>query len=334
MSEPTAHAAHAPRHGRHSAGTVAVGAWTPRVLNSGTPRHLRPPATAESHLATARPLAFDEPAMFAPPPEPPPLDPFVDTPSLGLGKFNLGAVPASVTPPRSWRHAAWFAVFAAAGVLVTLVYLSVSLVGPPVPADRINALPGFPSQAFPPGDTSSSDRREPSTGQSDGHTITWEYDLPSDVEAESTGDSNTAALGVIDGEGASDHPLPPTLTTAPSYPPPETTVVSGLAPQYSPPASPRQMASNIEEYFREVTTDPAAASTKTGGDLGSEGASGIRRRYGDASSVQVRRIVANPGDRTASCDLTVHHKDGSVSTETHTLRFSDDKNLKITGDSS
>lgn len=289
---------------------------------------------AEPHLAAARPLISGEPAMFAPLPQPPPLDPFVDTPSLGLGKFNLGAVPASVTPPRSWRHAAWFAVFAAAGVLVTLVYLSVSLVGPPVPADRINALPGFPSQGFPPGDTPSSDRHEPSTGQSGGHAITWEYDLPSDVEAESTSDPNTAALGVVDGEETSGHPLPPTVTTTPSYPAPETTVVSGLAPQYSPPASPRQMASNVEEYFREVTADPAAASAMTSGTLESEGASGIRRRYGDASSVQVRRIVANPGDRTASCDLTVHHKDGSASTETHTLRFSYDKNLKITDDSS
>src|SRR5690606_9920859 len=45
------------------------------------------------------------------------LSPTVD----GLSKFDLGNVPASVTPPRSWRKAAWFATMSSCGVAVALV---------------------------------------------------------------------------------------------------------------------------------------------------------------------------------------------------------------------
>ncbi|NUT47951.1 MAG: hypothetical protein HOV94_11670, partial [Saccharothrix sp.] len=53
-------------------------------------------------------------------PLPPPPDPLADTDAVGLRKFNIGLVPASVTPPRTWRLAAWFAVLSSAGVLVGL----------------------------------------------------------------------------------------------------------------------------------------------------------------------------------------------------------------------
>ncbi len=43
-----------------------------------------------------------------------------EAPATGLRKFDLGNVPASVTPPRSWRRAAWFAVGTSAAVVLGL----------------------------------------------------------------------------------------------------------------------------------------------------------------------------------------------------------------------
>src|SRR5205085_12640098 len=62
--------------------------------------------------------------------------------------FNIGLVPASVTPPRSWRHAAWFAVLSSAAVLVGLM-VAAALVGPSRSNSRIDALPGYPSYLPP-----------------------------------------------------------------------------------------------------------------------------------------------------------------------------------------
>ncbi|MFD1151709.1 hypothetical protein ACFQ3T_31630, partial [Saccharothrix hoggarensis] len=77
-------------------------------------------------------------------PPPPPPDPLVDTDEMGLRKFNIGLVPASVTPPRTWKRAAWFAVLSSAGVLVGLAIAAAKLVGVSNPVERIG-MPGYPT---------------------------------------------------------------------------------------------------------------------------------------------------------------------------------------------
>ncbi|GAB3547534.1 hypothetical protein J2S53_002465 [Actinopolyspora lacussalsi] len=52
-----------------------------------------------------------------------------EEPEGGLCEFGLGMIPASITPPRTWRRAAWFVVVSAAAalggiVLVTAVVMS------------------------------------------------------------------------------------------------------------------------------------------------------------------------------------------------------------------
>ncbi len=71
-------------------------------------------------------------------------DPFVDSGSVGLRMFNLGTIPASVTPPRSWRRAAWFTVAASMAALAGLVVLGALLVGPTQERGQTTALPYFP----------------------------------------------------------------------------------------------------------------------------------------------------------------------------------------------
>ncbi|WP_091574601.1 hypothetical protein [Actinokineospora alba] len=70
---------------------------------------------------------------------------FPDAPATGLAKFDLGSIPASVTPPRTWRHAAWFAVAATLLVMVGLTYAAVTLVTNPRKPEVVDALPGLPS---------------------------------------------------------------------------------------------------------------------------------------------------------------------------------------------
>ncbi|RCW46677.1 hypothetical protein DFQ14_10113 [Halopolyspora algeriensis] len=65
-----------------------------------------------------------------PTPQHPPRDPLEDThPDGGLYKFDLGTVPASVTPPPTWRRAAWFAVASSAATLGGLMFATAALMG-------------------------------------------------------------------------------------------------------------------------------------------------------------------------------------------------------------
>lgn len=67
-----------------------------------------------------------------------------DSGSVGLQMFRLGTIPASVTPPRSWRRAAWFTVLASVAALVGLVVAGALLVGPSREHGRISAFPYIP----------------------------------------------------------------------------------------------------------------------------------------------------------------------------------------------
>ncbi|WP_175496636.1 hypothetical protein [Actinopolyspora alba] len=62
-------------------------------------------------------------------PDAPPRSRCPEEPAGGLCEFGLGMIPASITPPRTWRRAAWFVVVSAAAalggiVLVTAVVMS------------------------------------------------------------------------------------------------------------------------------------------------------------------------------------------------------------------
>lgn len=80
----------------------------------------------------------------------PPPDPLTDTaPTGGLHTFDLGMVPASVTPPRTWRHAAWFAITTSAAALGGVVLAGSLLVNSPVRLDGLD-LPSIPRGDYPP----------------------------------------------------------------------------------------------------------------------------------------------------------------------------------------
>lgn len=276
----------------------------------------------------------------------PPVDPFADTNSLGLRKFNIGTVPASVTPPTTWRRAAWFSVLASAGALAGLISLSIALAGPPKSTEQIG-LPGIPGNApqfpfdkqdNPPGGPTSSpfftdrpsgsmDRRDRGRGE-----------LPNTARQPSLGNRTGTRPGGDGGAGrGSDVPAPPGSSSVPgptrAAPPPEIIIV---------PVEPRRgfldprttdgqrMAERTVRYFDLVTNDPAAAYQLTDG---SQSVEELRQRYDGVSSIEVKSVRSDPNSATTATELTVTKSDGSMTTQQRTLTFTPTEDPKIHADS-
>src|SRR5882672_1887560 len=99
-------------------------------------RHRREPGGANWTPEVPRAVRYGSPAVARSIPGPRDPGPVVayawpETPPTGLRKFNLGTIPASVTPPRTWRRAAAFAIGTAVLVVLGLGLAAFTLVGNP-----------------------------------------------------------------------------------------------------------------------------------------------------------------------------------------------------------
>lgn len=298
------------RHGRHRRGHVNS-AWTPAVRPSEAgriPSHARfgwvPPSPADD--------ADDTAVVHAVP----------ETPPRGLRKFDLGIVPASVTPPRSWRKAAWFAVGTSAAVVCGLVVAAVRLVGTP-PGDTIDALPAFPTQslgALPVDETATAEatstrRPTPPSSSPDSRPET----ISAQPVAPRTGSPEPGTIT------SADAPTGP--TTEPS-PPPRTTV----GPRPLTPTDPQAMGDRTELYFALVTEDPRAAHDMCTGSMAREGPAGIRSRYEGVDHVEVQDITIDRNLATTTSTVKIVRKDGSATVEERQLTFTWGGNPKISDD--
>ncbi|RLK60923.1 hypothetical protein [Actinokineospora cianjurensis] len=258
----------------------------------------------------------------------------VDRPATGLAKFDLGSIPASVTPPRSWRHAAWFAVTSAILVVIGLTYAAATLMSGPRRPDVIEALPGLPSQ-FP----------RPLTDAPSGLTSTPEQQRESPAPTTTTADSPapgpvapppTEAPPTASGPGSSalvqstSAPRPFFETDEPPSAAPRSTVVTPML--VVPPNDPKAMGDRTEDYYRRVVTDPDAAYAMTSGYLRRQGQEQIQRRYAGVSRVEVERIVIDPTRARTRSVLKVFREDGTVVSEERELTFSYGDDPLITAD--
>jgi hypothetical protein len=256
----------------------------------------------------------------------------------GLGTFDLGSVPASVTPPKTWRKAAWFAAVSSGGVVVSLLFAGTLLVGKP---DIDQATQGWPPgyQGGSPlisgeqdagvatGGTSSA--RKPS----DGSRSTEPTTPPSDAHTRNDGGMNPPAAPPQTTAGPSTtgtaappaNPVPP----KPPYTPPsrETTP----PPWYSQPQNPKTMGDNTETFFNSVPTDPAAASAVTTGELHDQGPQALKQRYADVAYFQVKNISIDQNRDVTVSTVQITHKDGTQTVEQQTLTFSDDGKIESDG---
>ena len=274
-------------------------------------------------LVTAHPVPTPrEPVAYAWP----------ETPPTGLRKFNLGTIPASVTPPRTWRRAAWFAVGTAVFVVLALGFAAFRLVGNPRRTTTIEALPGQPSQQLLITDLPADGTRGPDPTSSTKPTSSAKSTTGS---PRPTGTSRTTTRTVRGGDGAQT-PVPnrepvtrPDPPTQPK-PPARSTVEAAVA---APPTDPEQMGDRTELYYAQVCDNPEAAYQLTGGPMRAEGPEGIEARYGNIDHIEVKEITIDPNWSYTHSVLRVVRKDGSTVTVERELTFSPGQNPKITSDS-
>lgn len=259
-----------------------------------------------------------------------------DTPATGLRKFDLGTVPASVTPPRSWRKAAWFAVGTSAAVVLGLTVATAELMsGAPDDGVLIDALPAYPTgpltldelphEATPTGapHRPTSSTRTPSASAS----------APSDGQAEPPRDTVTGSTTDDDstGPGTSGRPSQQTPGMTAQTTPKEPTRTT-VGPQPVTLTDPEAMGDRTEQYFELVTNDPAAAHELTTGGMAREGAEGIEARYNGVERVEVQDITIDRNQAVTTSTVKVVHEDGTETIEERQLTFTWGGDPKITED--
>lgn len=294
-------------------------------------------------------------------------DPLVDTNATGgLSKFDLGMVPASVTPPRTWRHAAWFAVMSSAATLGGLVFATSALVGntsspqhidlPSMP--RAGEYPALPSQddarttrpdapqgvrrdsantggdtASPagrlPGGSGPGAGRAPSDGP--GRDAPAAPAPPAPGGGDEQQDDGWLGIGDDSDDGADDATRPPSESTPP--------------PSSTPPSSepPRELAALVEvpdreklrqrtaDYFSAVASgDLRAAYGMTAGDLRAEGFGAFAARYAEAASIEVVDSTVNWD--TTFTTLRITRENGTELTQRRRLEFTSGDDPRIEAD--
>ncbi|GAA0237648.1 hypothetical protein GCM10010492_40930 [Saccharothrix mutabilis subsp. mutabilis] len=307
------------RSGRHRLEDGAA-PWLPlggELDHAPAPRADRPPGTAptgqlplSTTASTLQPTAPSRvrPGTAAAPPPPPKAaipaqrNPHPDRESIGLGSFNIGLVPASVTPPRTWKRAAWFAVLSSAGVLAGLVYAAVKLVGAGTPTDRLG-MPGYPTSApivtgFGTSTPSATPTPRPQPGE-----------RPEALAApERTPETPATAVG-----GTSAAPT----SSAPSASPTVTTVPSSGAPVVDAVA----VAERTESFYEQAVANTATVLEMVADTFEADAKALLNGHFKDVSAIEVTEISVDPARGVTISTLHVKNKDGSTTTEKRQLVF-------------
>lgn len=300
-----------PGSGEHRRGGPP--AWTPPARHHPVPAH-----AADTDVIPVACAPVDDAANDGNP----------DEAATGLAKFDLGTIPASVSPPRTWRTAAWFTVGASALVLVGLVYAAAALVTGPRRPDVVDALPGLPTAAptfsDPPVTTTAA---APTTAKPSSRSIPSSEATPSAAPPSPSRTTRPLPPGAPEAAPSDE----PSLSAATSARPTRTTV---SAPALVPlNTDPEALGDLTEAYFGQVTQDLAAAHAMTAGQLHREGPGSIERRYAGVRRVEVQRITIDANRATTSSTLTVVHTDGTVTTVERELTFTYGADPKISADS-
>ncbi|MBA0124809.1 hypothetical protein H0B56_04570 [Haloechinothrix sp. YIM 98757] len=260
-------------------------------------------------------------------------------PPDGLGKFDLGTVPASVTPPRSWRKAAWFATMSSGGVVVALLVAGSHLVSQPTDQLADDGWPGLrgdqpelhhdglPGPTDEPGDDTTTTEGGPTT--TDPERIS---DLAGVRTPETTNSASAGTGGSGPSQGGQDTgSAPPTTTQPPQKPSPSPAPrETRRAPLYSFPPDAETMGDRSEIFLNEITENPERAHEQTGGELHEEGADGIAERYSHIAYFEIEHIHIDQRKRMTVNTVKVVYNDGSSTQEQRTLRF--EEGDKITSD--
>lgn len=255
----------------------------------------------------------------------------------GLGGFTIGSVPASVTPPKTWRKAAWFATGASGAVVVGLLFAGSYLVGKP-PTDQAvqGAWPGYQGaptvldptdQQEPPSRHGGSAAGPDSSTQPENAagTTSGGGAGPVDRVPATSGDDSTSRPTTSGSSPATEVPQKPPVTPAERENP--------VKPPwwYSFPPDAQTMGDNSEKFFNTVTTDPGTASSVTTGDLHDQGPHALSERYAGIAYFEVRKISIDQQRGVTVNTVEVTHTDGSKTIEERTLTFGDGDKIAADG---
>jgi hypothetical protein len=228
------------------------------------------------------------------------IDPLQDTD--GLRKFNIGLVPASVTPPRTWKRAAWFAVISSVLVLVGLSVAAAKLVGGGGEVETVG-LPGYPSD------------------------VPFISGLPTSPPSPSvTGTrpsaANTGRGAAVPGTG-SNAPGTSVAGSAPGTTPPGTAppVITTVPVSQAPVVDGGKIAQRTASFYQEMATNADTALALTTDTVRSNAGALLEGRLADISLIEVKEIAVDPSKGLTVSLLQVTKKDGSVTTEKRELSF-------------
>jgi hypothetical protein len=262
---------------------------------------------------------------------------YLAPPIDGLSTFDLGSVPASVTPPKTWRKAAWFAAAASALVVVGLLFAGSFLVGKPLPEQQSQG--GWPGYRGGSPLTNEGLAANPTTqpqGGAAGNPSGSESGSPTRDDRSSANSGNSADSENPGSGGSRPDSGGPVTTGQPTPPssarpqkPPITPAdrTTTTSPWYASQPDAQAMGDNTEVFLNTVTTDPNQASDVTSGGLREEGAQGLRERYADVAYFEVKKVSIDQRRGVTVNTVEVTHKDGTKTMEQRTLTFGDDDKI-------
>ncbi len=304
--------AEAPGSGKHRLHERPIG-WPPAA--SG-PEH---GSTAHARAAFGPPGHVPAQRRGRPTP-----DPLVDSDGSGLRKFDIGLVPASVTPPRTWKRAAWFAVVASAGVLIGLAFAAAKLVGGSGPVERIG-MPEYPANLPIVTDfgTRTSEpvpsARAPETKPQAPGPASWTPAATASGGPESSSTSGGAGRTTPTAPGTSDVPdVPGALsdTSGPTSP-----TVTTVPNEEKPLVDSTAIANRTEKFYEEIASNSDTALAMTTEAFRSNTGAVLEQRLADVSLIEVKRISVDPSKGITVSTLQITKKDGTASTEHRELTF-------------
>lgn len=222
-------------------------------------------------------------------------------PAEGLQKFDLGMTPASVTPPPTWRRAAWFTVIASAAALGGLILASSLLVD----YSRSSRGLDLPQQLSPDGDPPSGTPVLAAQGLRSAQTPRWS---PLADEGVGLGARQPARLPMV----GAVVPIP-------------------LVPPLPVPSGTEAVQQRCDQYFAALQDgDLRGAYAMTSDGLHAEGFAAFASRYAAATSIEVTEIAAEADHLVTAVRIT--WADGTVGTQRRELWFSRGESPMISAD--
>lgn len=354
--------------GRHRRGDAA-GSWTPQAPADadagGKHRRLSADETLEQADApvpeqsdvpevetTAEiaglPIELRRTTVTVLPPEQRP-EPQPDAEKAGLlSLYNIGTVPASVTPPASWRKAAWFAMVSSAGVIAALLVASTYLVQHQTTQSTGQKWTGLDGGA----DTATGHHTAPRHRSTDATPRSTKPQVIDDVvhvrtstpaaadrpestanpSAKVTVDAAAAAAPNASAGGKHRARAPRTSVPASRTSAPSTSAPPATKPKHTPAprktdraplalANPQQMGNRTVAFLEQVTKNPKKALEQTGGTLRLQGAQSLARRYAGIADFRIEKVLIEPSSDTTINTVRTAYTNGRIVHEQRTFRF-------------